>query len=773
MLCLGVVLACLFGLTACSLFNGIFNFDKLDPEPANNDGTFRFAYVQKGYYSGTEEGYRIEELLDKSLKEISIPRNFNNLPVVALDRSLFKDCDKITKLTIPDTVTHIADRAFEGCSSITELIIPDSVTYIGSGAFRNCSSLTELVIPDNVRLFNTGTTNVFANCDNLQKLTGPAFALDDPYFPTKNLETVVITSGESIPQNCFRECNKLISVTIPDSVTSIGDSAFSGCSSLTSITIPDSVEIIGEGAFIMSGITKIKLPDSVVSLGRGAFYNCENLAEVDLGQGLTEIQGDTWPSTGCFQNCTSLSKVKLNNVIRIGACAFSNCTALSTTLDFPDSIEEIGAGAFEGCAELQGTNGGKNIKTIGGRAFYNCGKLLSISIEENLETAESSAFQGCNAIQYVYYNAKNCKKLSLGISSIREIKFTENVKTIPAKAFWGCKNLIKISLPSSLESIGDGAFDDCNKLIEVYNRSNLTITAGQYNNGSVAAYAKNVYSPAGGRSHLKTALGSYIFYQDISAGNKYYLMGFDTFSDLGEKITLPDGVYEYGYVISYYYDIYDYAFYGNTSLKELTVPQSVQSIGRYAFKDCSSLTSVTIPNSVTSIDYDAFEGCSILTIYCEAVNKPYNWNETWNGYRTVVWDCNNNDKDENGYAYTIVDGIRYSLKEGIATVERQPCGISGSIIIPSSITYKSESYSVTSICYSAFEDCGSLTSIIIPNSVTSIGTWVFVGCRSLKDINFEGTKAQWKAIEKDGSWDSNTRDYTVHCTDGDLSKSEC
>ncbi len=116
------------------------------------------------------------------------------------------------------------------------LIIPDSVTFIGANAFRNCTSLTEMIIPDNVRIFSTGNgdNEPFAHCDNLQKLTAPAFVLDIGYFPRKNLETVVINGGETLPQNCFRECNKLIN-----------------------ITIPDSVEIIGAGAFGASGLTKL------------------------------------------------------------------------------------------------------------------------------------------------------------------------------------------------------------------------------------------------------------------------------------------------------------------------------------------------------------------------------------------------------------------------------------------------------------------------------------------------------------------------------------
>ena len=79
---------------------------------------------------------------------------------------------------------------------------------------------------------------------------------------------------------------------------------------------------------------------------------------------------------------------------------------------------------------------------------------------------------------------------------------------------------------------------------------------------------------------------------------------------------------------------------------------------------------------------------------------------------------------------------------------------------------------VTCISTRAFAYCHWLTNITLPDSVTSIGDYAFTCCRSLTNITFNATKAEWQAIEKAENWDAETGNYTVHCTDGDIPKSE-
>ena len=185
------------------------------------------------------------------------------------------------------------------------------------------------------------------------------------------------------------------------------------------------------------------------------------------------------------------------------------------------------------------------------------------------------------------------------------------------------------------------------------------------------------------------------------------------------------------------------AFQKFTHLISITIPDSVTSIGNYAFYDCTGLTSITIPCDVTSIGYSAFYGCRGLT----SITIP-------SGVTRI-----------SDYAFAGCTGLTSLTIPGSVTsiggYAFSRCTGLTSLTIPGS---------VTNIGDSAFADCTGLTFVIIPGSVTNIGDFAFYGCTGLTSISFLGTVGQWNAIKKGRFWYSNVGDFTIHCTDGNISK---
>ena len=224
-----------------------------------------------------------------------------------------------------------------------------------------------------------------------------------------------------------------------------------------------------------------------------------------------------------------------------------------------------------------------------------------------------------------------------------------------------------------------------------------------------------------------------------------------------KSITIPNSVMEIG----------SSAFSGCSSLTSITIPNSVTEIGVYAFKGCTSLTSITIPNSVTNIGDSTFWGCSSLTaIYVTVDNKNYTSvnGVLFNKDKTalICYPAGKTDKSYNitnsvtsigDYAFNGCSSLtNVTIPNSVTEIGGSAfvgCASLKSITMPNSVTsigdmafYKCSSLtsitipdSVMSIGSSAFSDCSKLRSITIPNSVTSIGAWAFNGCTGLTAIN--------------------------------------
>ena len=213
-------------------------------------------------------------------------------------------------------------------------------------------------------------------------------------------------------------------------------------------------------------------------------------------------------------------------------------------------------------------------------------------------------------------------------------------------------------------------------------------------------------------------------------------------------------------------------------MTSITIPDSVTSIGNYAFQGCTGLTSVTILDSVTGIGYRAFCDCSGLTsIVVKEGNSKYIAKDNClidKSTATLVLGCKTSVIPTDGSVTSIGDGA-FEGCSGLTSVTIPDSVTSigeGAFCYCSGLTSVAIPNNVANIGDYAFYNCSGLTSITIGKGIASIGYSALNGCSKLKRIDFNGTKAQWKAIEKGNNWGKNTGDFTVYCTDGTLSKSE-
>ena len=234
-------------------------------------------------------------------------------PVIEFARECFKDCNSLTSITIPESVTSLGSSCFYGCSSLTSITIPSSVTSLREGCFFGCSSLASITIPSSVTSLGT---YCFSGCSSLTSITIPSSVTslgDRCFYGCSSLASITIPSSVTrLEILCFYGCSSLTSITIPSSVTSLREGCFWGCTSLISITIPSSVTSLGSDCFYgCSSLTSITIPSSVISLGTGCFYGCSSLTSITIPSSVEKIV--SWSGTSrdlaLFGNCGKLESV--------------------------------------------------------------------------------------------------------------------------------------------------------------------------------------------------------------------------------------------------------------------------------------------------------------------------------------------------------------------------------------------------------------------------------------------------------------------------------
>ena len=636
------------------------------------------------FFESGNDWCKITGLKNQDATEIVIPNYVTNI-----GDNAFNGCTGLTSVTISNGVTSIGYRAFEGCIGLTSITIPDSVTSIGGMVFRNCTGLTSVTIPNSVASIGN---SAFYDCTGLTSVTIP-------------------NSVTSIGSGAFYNCTGLTFVTIGNGVTSIGGYAFYGCTGLTSITIPDSVTSIGSSAFYgCTGLASITIPDSVASIGDSAFDGCTNISNVNYTgsiaswcaiSGLGNIPRNTgFTLTIAGQEITG-ELVIPDGVTSISDSAFSGCKGL-TSITIPDSVTSIGNNAFKDCPIENATmptnaissipkaklttvviNGGENIPTS---AFKGCTGLTSVTIGNSVTSIGWGAFQGCKGLTSITIpNSVTIIDWDAfnGCTGITSVTIPDSVTSIGVRAFKGCTGLTSITIPASVTKIRSDAFKNCNSLLTIY--CEVTRKPIEWDSENDDGWNPDNRTVVWGYNNITTGSEyDYVVHSDKVYLTKY--KGSSTIINIPNQIDGKD-VVGFGEI-----------FRGNINIKEVTIPNSVTSIDNCAFRYCARLTSITIPDSVTSIGLWAFED----TAY-------YNNNSNWE-YDVLYIGKHLIKAKDTVWGY-------YEVKSGTICIAR-----------------------------SAFLNCKGLTSIIIPDSVTSIGGDAFSNCTNISKVNYTGNIAGWCAL---------------------------
>ena len=424
---------------------------------------------------------------------------------------------------LPNSITNIGTQAFFGCWGLYSINIPESVVVIGASAFSyvrgNIYCKTSSPLSGWDKLFNyCGGKLIFDSYIEQEfkdgyytyavskKENGSKYitileydGLEEnivvPDYFTFNGENIYV---EAISGFAFEYCKNIISIHLPDTIKYLGEGAFYECTNLstinipnqitiidnwcfydsrllTSITIPDSVTTIGDNAFSRcSSLTSINIPNSVTTIGDNAFLYCSNLETVNIGENsqLTEI------GASAFSHCFSLTSISIpNSVTTIGDCAFHNCSSL-TSINIPNSVTTIRGNPFQGCDNLtiyceasaipSGWDSGWNES--------NCPVVWN-SYKVNNEDLNGIVMHDSEGNPYIVITGYSGSETNVVIPEYITVNGEDIiVKEIPKMAFYDNDNIVSVTIPNSVTTIGEYAFFNCSNLeiVNIGENSQLT-----------------------------------------------------------------------------------------------------------------------------------------------------------------------------------------------------------------------------------------------------------------------------------------------------------
>ena len=660
--------------------------------------------------------------------------------ITAFPAKLFEEWTGLASVSLGG-VTQLPANAFDGFENLATVAL-DDVTVLGDYAFRG-TALTEVTIPEGVTSIGNG---VFANCTKLAKVNYNAADASAPnsannaFAGCTALASVVIGEGAAVPDYFFQNLTSLTSADI-SKAESIGISAFQN-TSLTALST-GSVKEIGKSAFQGAKIAELTVGEALESIGYNAFAGNAELTKVIWNATAAET---IYEASGAglvraiFNDCAKLATVEVGENVKSLPDYFLPNNTLVRKIDLPAGIESVGDSAFNGCTALAEISNANKLQTIGQDAFTGTPWFT-----EYLET-DGLVYLG--SVLYVYNGdmpADTTIEVRDGTTAIANgafdgksnlvaVTLPDTLTTIGDSAFAGT-SLTTLTIPASVESIGSEAFTDVGTLTSVtFNEGLKTIGANAFDGcsllntialpNSLTSLGNNAFQYAG--RDAAAADGTLTIGTGLTEIPQSAFMGM---SKTGGALTIPAGITKIGAS----------AFYG-MMISSVTIPEGVTEIGASAFASTKGLASVELPSTVTALGSRVFEGSSISTAELDGTftaipSYAFSLCENLN---SITWQDGVTDIGD--YAFQNANKLKEIDLTGIVNIGNYAFNPDSNR--PSNGVYKATfSEGLKTIGNFAFADSplmGDQGTVTLPSTVTAIGQQAFKGCKNIAKINIPG-----------------------------------